>query len=327
MSMRIFVTGGTGFVGSPVVDLLLEGGHSVVVFSRHAEIPPRWKEKNATVIQGNLEDPSRVLKAIEGAEIVYHIGEIKNVTAAEAKKNIELARRLAGNLGHAGIKRFVFVSSLTVAGIPATSPAIEETGTAVMLRDQYTEYKRKAEELVREAPGGVEHAIVRPGVVYGPGSRYLARMIRSVARFGPIGLPFIGTGRNHAPLVQVQDLARAIVLAGIRPEAANQTFNIVDLRAHTWLEFLSAIGRAQNRKVKLIPIPPFLIRVPAVLADLLAGIAGFRLDLHTYITFLTQDVVFDPQKARSLLGWEPEHGELDYAVKEMVAWYRGEHRT
>ncbi len=316
--MKTFVTGGTGFIGSHVVDLLIQSGHTVNVFSRERDLPPRWQGKDVTIVPGDLGDPERVLDAMEGSELVFHIGELKNTTAARSEKNLELVRKMVGELKHAGVRRFVFISSLSVAGVPAAVPATEETEPAVLPRDQYTEYKRKAEELIRQAQNGVEHAIVRPGIVYGPGSRYLGRMVRAVGQFGPVGLPFIGSGRNRAPFVQVQDLAGAIVLAGTRPEAANQTFNVTDIAAHTWREFFSAIGRAEGREVRLVPLPTFLFRFPAVFADRFAGLAGFHLDLHSYVTYLSRNIEFDPTKTRKLLGWEPEHGDLDAAVAEMV---------
>ncbi len=321
--MKAFVTGGTGFIGSHVVDLLVGNGHAVKLLSRRSDLPPRWQGRDVSLVQGDLGDPDRMLGAMEGSEVVFHIGELKNTTAASSAKNTELVRKMTGKLKQTGVKRFVFVSSLTVAGVPATVPATEETEPAYPLRDQYTEYKRKAEELVRETQNDVEHAIVRPGIVYGPGSRYLGRMVKTVATLGPIGIPFIGSGANRAPFVQVQDLARAIYLAGTRPEGANQTFNVTDAAAHTWREFFAAIGKAQGKEVRLVPLPPFLFRFPAVFVDLFADLIGFRLDLHSYVTFLSRNIEFDPQKARTLLGWEPEHGDLDAAAAEMVRSYEG----
>ncbi len=319
--MKTFVTGGTGFIGSHVVDQLIANGHSVRLLSRRPEVPQQWQGKDVAVLEGDLNDPDRVLDAMEGAELVFHIGELKNTTAAVSEKNVAVVRKMTGELKHAGVKRFVLVSSLTVAGVPGTLRATEETAPAFPLRDQYTEYKRRAEELVRQPQDGVEHAIVRPGIVYGPRSRHLGALLRNVARFGPIGIPFIGSGRNRAPFIQVQDLARAIYLAGTRPEAANQTFNLTDALSHTWQDFFTTIGRAQGREVRLVPLPPFLIRFPAVFADLFAGLVGFQLDLNSYVTFMSRNIDFDPQKAQTLLGWEPEHGDLDRAVEEMVSFY------
>lgn len=319
--MKTFVTGGSGFIGSHVVDLLVQNGHSVKLLMRKPDLPPEWQDKGVAAVQGDLNDADRVLDAMDGSELVFHIGEIRNSTVANAEKNLGLVRKMAGELKHAGVRRFVFVSSVTVAGVPSSTPATEETRTAFHLKDHYTEYKRKAEEVIRQATNGVEHAIVRPGIVYGPRSKNLSRVLKTITQFGPIGIPFIGSGRNRAPFIQVQDLAQAIYLAGTLPEGAGQTFNLTDGAAHTWLEFFTAVGRARGKEVRIVPLPPFLVRFPAAFADLFAGMIGFDLDLHTYVTFMSRNVDFDPQKARSLLGWTPQHDDLEAAVAAMVRWY------
>lgn len=319
--MKVLVTGGTGFIGSQVVDLLLEEGHSVRLLTRSGEVPDRWKGKNITALTGDLTDPATVLPGLEGQEAVFHIGEVRNTTAVRAGKNTALVEQLVGRLKPAGVKRLVFVSSLTVAGIPLAIPATEDTPASQVLRDQYTEYKRKAEDVIRQSAGGVEHAIIRPGVVYGPGSRYLGGMVDTIRRLGPLGLPFIGDGKNLAPFVHVRDLARAIVLAGFRPGAVNRTFNITDGERHTWLDLFSAIAEAQQRRFRLIAVHPALARVPAMFADLFTGIFGQSLDLPAFVNYVSRDVHFDAGRAKASLGWVPAQRDLRDAVREMVAWY------
>jgi len=318
--MKVLVTGGTGFIGSEVVDLLVGEGHAVRILSRKGEVPGRWKGKDVTAFQGDLQEPASVLPGLEGMEVVFHIGEVRNTTAGRAGRNIALVEQIAGRLTAAGVKRLVFVSSLTVAGIPLAIPATEDTPASQVLRDQYTEYKRKAENLIRQS-AGVEHAIIRPGVVYGPGSRYLGRMVDVIRRVGPLGLPFIGDGKNLAPLVHVRDLARAVALAGTRPGAANRTFNITDGERHTWLDLFTAIAEAQRRRFRIIPVHPALARFPAMFVDLFTGIFGQSLDLPAFVNYVSRDVHFDIGRAKAALGWVPAHRDLRDAVREMVAWY------
>ncbi len=317
--MLVMVTGGTGFIGSHVVDLLLANGHTVRLLSRSPALPERWKDKSVTLLPGNLRRPETVADAMTGAEAVFHIGEIKNKSLARSKENVDLVGTMAAKAKDAGVRRLVFISSLSVAGIPATTPADETTEPAVGLTDQYTAYKRSAEERIRNA--GTEYLILRPGIVYGPGSRYLGSLLRMVKLAGPLGIPFIGSGRNAAPFIHVADLARAVYLAGVKPDAKNETLNLTDGLAHSWRDFFTAIGRAYNRPVRLIPLPPFLFRVPAVFADLLGGVLGVAPDAKDYIDYLSRDVHFTNRSARTALGWEPEKTDLDQAVAETVAWY------
>jgi len=319
--MKALVTGGTGFIGSHVVDLLLQGGHIVRLLSRKAEVPARWQGAGVKMLPGDLRHSETVVDSMTGVDTVFHIGEIKNISEAQAKQNVELVRRMASGLKSAGVKRLVFVSSLTVAGIPSATPADENTDQAVKLKDQYTEYKRAAEEIIRNAGGKAEFMILRPGIVYGPGSRYLGSLLRKVRRLGPIGVPFIGTGRNIMPLIHVEDLARAVYLAGVQEGAKNETLNLVDGQAHTWLDFFAAIGKAYGKPVRLVPVPIFLLRVPAVVGDLLAGLLGSTPDMRDYIDYLVRDIYFGNQQTQSVLGWEPKKTDLDAAVREMVRCY------
>lgn len=319
--MKAFVTGGTGFIGSYVVDLLLECGHSVKLLSRKQEVPDAWKGKDITVVPGDLRDADAVVDSLAGMDLVFHIGEVRNTSSGNASLNIDLVERMAASLEGSCVKRLVFVSSLSVAGIPLAIPATENTPAAQVLRDQYTEYKRKAEEIIRHLPAGVEHVIVRPGVVYGPGSRYLGRLVDTIRRFGPLGLPFIGQGTNLMPLIHVKDLARAVFLAGTVPAAANQTLNITDGERRTWLELFTALAEAQRKRFRIIPVHPALARLPAMFFDLFTGIFGQSLDLPSYLSYISRDIHFDNGRARLVLGWHPEYLDLHDAAREMVAWY------
>lgn len=319
--MRTLVTGGTGFIGSHVVDLLLENGHSVRLLSRREDVPAAWKGRDVTVVLGDLRDPGPVVDAMKGMDTVFHIGEVRSTTAGNAALNVGLVERMVMALKPSGVKRLVFVSSISVAGIPLVIPATEDTPAFQDLRDQYTEYKRKAEEVIRQSPSGVEHVIVRPGVVYGPGSRHLGSMIDAIRRFGPLGLPFIGAGTNLMPLIHVKDLARAVYLAGTVPGAANQTLNVTDGERRTWLGLFTAIAEAQRKRFRLIPIHPALAKFPAMFVDLFTGIFGQSLDLPAFVSYVSRDVHFDCGRAKSVLGWEPSYRDLSDAMRDTAAWY------
>ncbi len=315
--MKTLITGGTGFIGSHVAQSLLDEGHAVRLLSRKPEMPEILRGKNVEIIQGNLEDPGSVINAIEDIDLFYHIGEIKNITKAQADKNISLMENIVDNLNTKGIKRLVFVSSITVAGIPSEQPADEETAAKVILNDHYTTYKRRCEEIIREKVKECEYAIVRPAPVYGSGSRYLGRMVSVIETLGPFGLPFIGDAKNIAPLIQVTDLARAIVLAGTRTEAAGQTFNLTDGLSHTWLDFFTAIAETLHKKVRIIPIPAVLFKLPAMPLAIFSVFFNLNFDPINYVDYVSQDLLFNNTKARTLLNWKPAYSLPD-GVADMV---------
>jgi len=314
--MRALVTGGTGFIGSRVVDLLLKQGQIVRLFSRQRELPRRLQGKMVTLYRGDLRDPASLLDAMDGMDVVYHIGEIRNTSRHAAEMNVRALEWVVDELSQAGIERIVFISSISVAGIPSQVPAAEETKPAVELDDHYTWYKRTCEKILADQSNAAS-VVIRPGMVYGPGSRYLASLVTSVQRFGPIGFPFIGNGMHAAPFVHVNDLAAAICLAGTQPNAVCQVFNITDGLHHSWFDFFKAIADASNKQFRIIPFPPLLMRGPAGCLDLFLGLFGVKLSLNNYVRYLASDILFDPARAKELLGWKPQEN-FNRSVEDMV---------
>jgi nucleoside-diphosphate-sugar epimerase len=319
--MKALVTGGTGFIGSAVVDRLVEAGHSVRIFSRNDYIPERLKGKDVEIFKGDLGEPGSVVDAVSGMDIFYHIGEIKNITRAASEKNVKLVEHITRALDKAGVRRLVFVSSLTVSGIPSRTPADENTPPQTILKDHYTSYKRKCEELIVSSSSGFEYSIVRPAPVYGPGSRYLPRLIRTLEKIGPLGLPFIGNAKNNAPLIYVKDLARAVYLTGIEGAAAGEIFNLTDGIPHSWFDFFNEIAGDLGKKVRILPLPPMLLKLPALPLDLFSGFFGLEFDPVNYLNYFSRDIFFSNKKACELLPWEPEY-TLEEGIREMVQSYR-----
>ena len=319
--MEALVTGGTGFIGGHVIDRLLAHGHRVRLFSRGTELPASLAGEDVSLFSGDLRKPDSLLDAMNGIDMFYHIGEIRNTSLRAAQQNVRLVEQTIDHLAPSGVKRFVFISSIGVAGVPSRTPADEETAPKITLEDHYTRYKERCEKLLAERVSGVEYAVVRPGMVYGPGSRHLGSLLAAIERIGSIGIPFIGKGDNIAPLIHVRDVAQAVYLAGIEKDAAGQIFNLTDGLRHSWSDFFNAMARALNKKLRIIPFPPPLLGVPARFLDALSGLFGTQLSLKAYVQYATTDLLFDNSKAQRLLKWKPEY-TLTQGIEEMVREYQ-----
>ncbi len=155
--MRALVTGGTGFIGSQVVRKLLDDNHHVRIFSRGVVNADIFGGRSVEVASGDLANARSLIDALDGMEVLFHIGEIKNTTKAASEKNLKLLEEVLGQANRKKVKRIVFVSSITVSGIPSAVPADEDTAPRIIMNDHYTDYKRRAEKLLIENAGDVEY--------------------------------------------------------------------------------------------------------------------------------------------------------------------------
>jgi nucleoside-diphosphate-sugar epimerase len=322
--MRALVTGGTGFIGRQVVRRLLDDNHQVRVFSRGNINADVFGARSVEVALGDLANAPSLIGAMDGIEVMYHIGEIKNTTKAASEINIKLLQEVLGQVKRQKVKRIVFVSSITVSGIPSVVPADEDTVPKIILNDHYTDYKRRAEKLLIENAGAVEYVIIRPALVYGPGSRYMGRFIRIIGSFGPLGIPFPGNAENLAPLIHVSDLSSAIASAGTVPAAADRIFNLTDGLRHSWRDFLEAIARRLGKRLRIVPLSRLLLQLSALPLDLVSGFLGISLDPVSYVTYFSEDLFFDNARARNLLNWQPRYS-LSEGIDEMIAFYEKKH--
>jgi len=270
-SDRILVTGSSGFIGTKVVEILLEYGFSNLrCFVRPSSQLARLQKtigqfdsrSNVELIAGDLLSRNDCQKATEGISLIYHLAAGIEKSFAGAFMNSAMATRNLMNafLERGQPKRFVNVSSFAVysnlslkrgALLDETSP-LEDASQERF--DAYGFGKLKQEELVRQygSEFGLPYVIVRPGAVFGPGKRELS---------GRIGINTFGFfihlgGSNQLPLTFVDNCAEAIVLAGLKPGVDGETFNVVDDDPITSKQLLTAYKSAAGPFLSIsVPYP------------------------------------------------------------------------
>jgi nucleoside-diphosphate-sugar epimerase len=265
---RILVTGSNGFIGTKVVEILLEYGFAKLrCFVRPSSHLGRLEKalgqfdagENVELIKGDLLSRDDCGKAAEGVSIIYHLAAGFDKSFAGAFMNSALATRnlLDAFLEFGKPKRFVNISSFAVysnlrlkrgALLDETCPLEEKPQERF---DAYGFGKLKQEELVREyGRNGLPYVIVRPGAVFGAGKRELSGRI-GVDTFGI----FVHLGRsNILPLTFVDNCAEAIVMAGLKPGVDGEIFNVVDNELLTSRQFLKAYRKAA-KSFRSISIP------------------------------------------------------------------------
>ena len=261
---RILVTGSNGFIGTKVVEILLDYGFSKLrCFVRPSSYLGGFKNvlanfdagRNIELVTGDLLSRDDCQKAAEGVSIIYHLAAGMEKSFAGAFMNSALATRnlMDAFLQHGQPKRFVGVSSFAVYSNLALKRGalLDETcplENAPQERfDAYGFGKLKQEELVKEygEKYGLPYVILRPGYVFGPGKTELNRRV-GVGTFGF----FIQVNGSHSlPLTFVDNCAEAIVLAGLKADVDGEVFNVVDDELPTSRQFL----RGYKRKVKCFP--------------------------------------------------------------------------
>ncbi len=247
--MRVLVTGGAGFVGSHVVDYLALHGHEPLVYDL---VPsPHHPPGAITTITGDLTDHETVRRAIRGCDAVIHLAAVADVADVVAdpvragRVNVEGTQTLLEVARRSEIGRVVYGSTIWVYGNAPVAGELDEDSPLSLPPHLYTATKLAGEMYCR-AYGelyGVEHAILRFGIPYGPRSRpttvvaaFAQRALRGSA------LTIAGDGRQTRQFVYVDDLAAGIV-AALHPQAANRTFNLVGREETSVCEVADAIRR------------------------------------------------------------------------------------
>lgn len=292
------ITGGTGFVGTKLVDLALEKGHRVRALARRAQ-PAR---DGLEWVAGDLANTDALARLVEGADAVIHVAGVINArTPLEfAAGNIEGTRAMLD--ASRNVPRFVHVSSLA-----AREPALSIYGNTKAAADALVETARP------------DAAIVRPPAVYGPGDRETASVYKLVAR-GWALLP--GSGRFS--IVEVSDLARALLALAENP-APRGIFEIDDATTGglSHREMAAHIAAALGKTPTYVPLPPAALTLGAAIDTLGAKLAGrlpaLSFDRARYLAH--PDWVADSAALRGLGIWAPEVPAAE-GIARTAEWYR-----
>ena len=300
MTQHVLVTGGRGFVGMALATRALSKGFAVRISSRQKLITPRSRLEFYQV--GDLSPTTDWFAALQGVDAVVHCAGRAHVmkdTAVDPLAifrtiNLEGALNLARQAAAAGVHRFVFVSSIKVNGestLPG-KPFTADDKPAPL--DDYGVSKMEAEQGLRQlsTDTGMEVAIIRPPLVYGPGVKAnFASLMRAVQRGWPLPL---GAVHNQRSLVALDNLVDFIVTCITHPQAANQTFLVSDGQDLSTTELVRGMAQAAGVPARLLPVPVWALQAGASLLG--KGDAVQR---------LCGNLQVDISKARSLLGWVP----------------------
>ncbi len=332
--MKFLITGANGFIGSHLVEKLIDGGHQVRTL-----ILKGTDESNLDVVQDKIEKiyaditkPETLTSICDQIDVVVHLAALLSDWGPDKifmKVNYEGTKHVLDAAIKARVKRFVFMSSLTVHGFKNFIEAGEETPY-----EPYNAYARskKAVEDLLNATEEVETVIIRPGfVIFGPKDRLFSLEAYERVENGKL-YGTIGKGRALTCYSYVENLVDGIILVSTHQSAGNQTYIITDGPIIPWSEFnekmFAPLEADLNKKAKFSSVP---YRVAYVFVGLLEGIYKlFRRKKGPILTLYrikieSKNLSFVNKKIVRELGYEAKV-DLEEAFKRTYQWYKNEKR-
>ncbi len=324
--MRIFLTGGTGFIGSQLAQFARRAGHEITVASPVHNDAERFRcemlaNAGISIVDTALEDVARLTAVLPGHEVIVHLAAAQHEAEAPEshfyRVNVEGTRTLLALAAASGVRRFVHGSTIGVYG-DASDTVLDES-SPLAPDNPYGRTKAIAEEVVRELGCRIESVIVRISETYGPADLRLLKLFRAIERGRYVTL---GTGRNERQLIYVDDLCRAL-LAATRCHAANgQTIVLAGSERLTTDAMVAAISSALGRPPLTRHMPLWPFDVAAMVCETCLPPLGLEPPLHRRrLDFFRKSFRFSTERAERLLDFRPEVLFADGAQRT-AAWYR-----
>ncbi len=327
--MRVFLTGGTGLLGSHLAEELRAHGHEVVALCRESADTMHLTGLECRVVAGDVRDPIDALTAamsgcshvVHGAALVYAGGAWPEIRAV----NVDGTRNVLRAAAEAGVDHALHVSSVAVYG--TTDREVDEATsieTDLPPGDLYARSKREAEEVARgvEQRRGIPVSVVRPSAVYGERDRLLVPALADILRL-PL-TPLFGPGDNTLPVVYAGNVASAMRLvleAGSGGPAA--TFDLGMDQPLTQRALMEGLAGGLGLSPRWLPLPAGLVR-GAVRTLAAVGVktpGAPHLPLERVARLALGENPYPSRRIRRELGWTPAHAHDD-ALLRSGRWLR-----
>jgi len=318
---NILVTGATGFIGQHLTRKLLDvnGGRSVRTVSRDDSDKLYFFRNNEVDSRpadiGNRESLSGLM---DGIDVVYHLAAISRNDLRKTwddfhAVNVQGTINLLEEAKAAGVKRFVFISTVEAAGFGDGVSPRRETDPPNPVNN-YGKSKLLAENQVLSGAWPMECVVLRLPMIYGPGTFLIVPKLFGMVRRG--FYPMIGGGSAKMEFCYVDNAVGGIILAGEKKEAAGKLFYISDERSYSIKEVVSTIAESSGKRVLFIRVPIFAAKFLGLCWEIAAKILPFPPIISKYSKkpFFSRETVFwttkdvntvSTEKIKSVLGYSP----------------------
>jgi predicted dehydrogenase/nucleoside-diphosphate-sugar epimerase len=322
---KVLVTGSNGLIGRHLLRRLLQEGKPVRIFVRRQPEAEFRNDGNIEVFLGDLGDPAAVDRAVAGIEIVYHLGAAMKGSADDHERGTVCGtQNIVDSVLRHAVERLVYVSSLSClhAAVARRGDVITEDWPVEPFptkRGAYTQAKTAAEKIVRDAVRDrhLRAVVLRPGRVFGPGMTLLTpEVARNIENF----LVILGDGTRELPLVYVEDVIDAAVLAAETSKFDGRVFHIVDQTKITQNQVVRDCISKNAERSKVLHVPVAIVYGLALGFELLSKVLNRPVPLSIYrLKSALAPMTFDCTRAENELGWEPRIGVASGLQETMSA--------
>ncbi len=319
--MKVLVTGGTGFVGSHLVDRLLENPDAEVFALVRNPKKTRWlaRHDRVVIVEGDL---SNVPPLATGIDVVYHSAGLTKTFKSSEYYTVNAAgtQSLLESLSAQGLRpRFIHLSSLAAAGPSSPGRPVREEDLPRPV-SPYGKSKLEAEGKALAFKDMFFVTVLRIGAIYGPRDEDFLDYFRWVARGV---LPLLGKGDKLLSVCYVGDVVDACIRAAEADVPSGEVFNIARQKPVSWLEFAEAAAGVLEKGVRKLRIPVW-VAFPAAWGSELAGRLLKKpkaLNLDKFREMRASGWVADTGKAKTLLDFEARRS-LEESLRTTLTWYR-----
>jgi nucleoside-diphosphate-sugar epimerase len=322
---KVLVTGANGLIGRHLVRRLLYEGNRVRIFVRRQPEAEFRNDSNVEVLLGDLGDPAAVDEAVAGTETVYHVGAAMKGSAHDHERGTVCGtQNIVDSVLRHGVERLLYISSLSClhAAVARRGDVVTEDWPlepSPTKRGAYTQAKTAAEKIVLDAVRDrhLRAVLLRPGRVFGPGMTLLTPEV--ARRIGNLFV-ILGDGTRDLPLVYVDDVIDAIVLAAETSKFDGRVFHIVDQTRITQNQVVRDYITKNAVKAKVIHVPVAGVYCLALGFELMSKILNRPVPLSIYkVKSALARMRFNCTRAENELGWQPRVGVASGLRETMAA--------
>lgn len=324
--MKAFVTGGTGFIGSHLVDTLIEHEDysEILCLVRNNE---KWLTgKPFTKIKGDLHDLGVLKNALSKVDVIFHVaGLVKAPTYAELERaNVEATENVLRIAQKQGIKKVVVLSSLAAAGPSRGRPVHEDDPMHPV--SMYGKSKRHMEQMIHNTAKDYDDmsiTILRPPAVYGPREDQIYSFFKMVSKRI---CPIIGDGQKpKISMVYVLDVVQGILKAAQQKETGVHTYFISGEEIYTWNQIRGTTTTVLGKKAVPIYIKPKFVKKLAGFIEKSASFFGsYPVINKDKANEMVLEWTCSIEKAKNELGYQPEY-TLAEGISRTIHWYKMHH--